>query len=61
MEEHKQTTLGMLEVTDDTDFYVVVDFLNRTLKDRDLVFGLTKAEEAGALQITVYEETGTAH
>lgn len=37
------------------DLYLLVDFLNRNLKDKDIVFGLSKSEEAADLmQITLY-------
>lgn len=39
----------------DADLYTVVDFLNRNLKDFDLVVGLSKSEE-DRLQITIYQE-----
>lgn len=37
------------------DMYQIVDFLNKTLKDRQLMFGLKKEEETGKMIITVYE------
>jgi len=36
------------------DMYQVVDFLNKTLKNRGLIFGLTKTED-GRMEIKVYE------
>ncbi len=37
------------------DLYTLVDFLNRNLKDKDVVFGLSKSEEAeGKMVITLY-------
>jgi hypothetical protein len=37
------------------DLYMLVDFLNRNLKDKDVVFGLSKSEEAeGKMVITLY-------
>ncbi|GMA60901.1 YpmA family protein [Alicyclobacillus fastidiosus] len=37
------------------DLYLLVDFLNRNLKDKDIVFGLSKAEDKeGVMQITLY-------
>lgn len=35
------------------EMYKVVDFLNKTLKERDLIFGLTKDEE-GTMTISIY-------
>ncbi|MGB8955709.1 MAG: DUF4264 family protein [Tumebacillaceae bacterium] len=39
----------------DADLYMVVDFLNRNLKEFDLVVGLSKSDE-DKLQITIYQE-----
>ncbi|MDI6709454.1 MAG: YpmA family protein [Thermoanaerobacterales bacterium] len=36
------------------EMYQVVDFLNKNLKNRGLIFGLTKAKD-GRMAITVYE------
>lgn len=37
------------------DLYLLVDFLNRNLKDKDIIFGLSKAEtEPEKMQITLY-------
>lgn len=36
------------------EMYQVVDFLNKTLKNRGLIFGLTKSPD-GRMAITVYE------
>lgn len=38
-----------------SDMYRVVDFLNKSLKDRKLMFGLTKDRESGTMTITIYE------
>lgn len=35
------------------DMYRVVDFLNKTLKDREIVFGLSKDED-GKMVISIY-------
>ncbi|MBM7855283.1 hypothetical protein JOC37_001676 [Desulfohalotomaculum tongense] len=35
------------------DMYKVVDFLNKTLKEKNLIFGLTKDEEK--MTINIYE------
>ncbi|MCL6610048.1 MAG: YpmA family protein [Peptococcaceae bacterium] len=37
------------------EMYRVVDFLNKSLKDRKLMFGLTKDRENGTMTITIYE------
>lgn len=37
------------------DLYLLVDFLNRNLKDKDVIFGLSKSEhEPGKMQLTLY-------
>ncbi|MBU4533823.1 MAG: YpmA family protein [Eubacteriales bacterium] len=36
------------------EMYKVVDFLNKTLKERDLIFGLTKDKE-GTMTISIYQ------
>lgn len=38
-----------------SDMYRVVDFLNKSLKDKKLMFGLTKDRESGMMTITIYE------
>ncbi len=35
--------------------YLVVDFLNKNLKDKNLMFGLTKDGEKDNMTITIYE------
>lgn len=37
------------------EMYKVVDFLNRSLRDRNLLFGLSKDAESGQMIITIYE------
>lgn len=36
------------------EMYKVVDFLNRTLKEKQVIFGLTKDKE-GKMTISIYE------
>lgn len=36
------------------EMYKIVDFLNKTLKDRDIIFGLSKDED-GNMVITIYQ------
>ncbi|UOF89683.1 YpmA family protein [Fodinisporobacter ferrooxydans] len=42
------------KVTATDDLYQLIDFLNRNLKDRDVVFGLSKSDEANKLVVTIY-------
>lgn len=37
------------------EMYKVVDFLNKTLKDKSLIFGLTKDTQKGTMTISIYE------
>jgi len=37
------------------EMYQVVDFLNKSLKDKKLMFGLTKDRESQTMTITIYE------
>lgn len=47
--------MGTQIVTATEDLYLLVDFLNRNLKDRGVIFGLSKlAEEPGKMLITLY-------
>lgn len=35
--------------------FKVVDYLNKNLKDKNIMFGLTKNPEDGSMTITIYE------
>ncbi|NLJ75820.1 MAG: YpmA family protein [Peptococcaceae bacterium] len=37
------------------DMYKVVDFLNKTLKDKGVIFGLTKNKLNETMSISIYE------
>ncbi len=37
------------------DMYKVVDFLNKSLREKKLMFGLTKNQETGKMVISIYE------
>lgn len=37
------------------DMYKVVDYLNKTLKHKKVMFGLTRDNESQAVTITIYE------
>jgi hypothetical protein len=37
------------------DMYKVIDFLNKNLKDKKIMFGLTKNKSENNLTITIYE------
>jgi|CZCB01.1.fsa_nt_gi hypothetical protein len=50
----KLQLLAAKEITYNEELYVLVDFLNRSLKDRDLVFGLTREGDDKAI-IKIYK------
>lgn len=56
MDTTEHVTIANVDLPNPAELYMVVDFLNHTLKDWNLVFGLSKAEEPGELQLIVYEE-----
>jgi len=37
------------------DMYKVVDFLNKNLKNKKVIFGLTKDHQKGTMTISIYE------
>ncbi|MEW6181959.1 MAG: YpmA family protein [Bacillota bacterium] len=37
------------------ELYKVIDFFNKTLKQKKVIFGLTKDKETGKMTITIYE------
>ncbi|WP_244535181.1 YpmA family protein [Gracilibacillus kekensis] len=45
MNHSKITTLSTVQLDYSEDLYKIVDNLNRTLKEDDLMFGLTLSEE----------------
>lgn len=56
MDTHELEMLATIEVETTEHFYKIVDFLNRTLKSYDLVFGLSK-ESDGSQWFSVYESS----
>lgn len=54
MDELAHRILGTKEVAANVDLYVLIDFLNRTLKEKEVIFGLAKAKEEGKFIVTVY-------
>lgn len=37
------------------EMYKIVDYLNKTLKHKNVMFGLTKKQDEGTMTITIYE------
>ncbi|MCI0184265.1 MAG: YpmA family protein [Acidibacillus sp.] len=46
--------LAVKEVEGSAELYVLIDFLNRNLKDKDVIFGLAKADHPGKYTVTIY-------
>ncbi|ADG06388.1 YpmA family protein [Kyrpidia tusciae] len=47
--------IGVFRTEGGEELYKFVDFLNRTLKERGLVFGMARGDRPGQFVITVYE------
>ncbi|MGE5329574.1 MAG: DUF4264 family protein [Deltaproteobacteria bacterium] len=43
---------AVIEIDDNPELYKLVDFLNKNLKEKNLIFGLTKQQEK--MKITIY-------
>jgi hypothetical protein len=46
--------IGILDIEDNSSTYKLIDFLNKNLKDRHLVFGLSKKDET-TMRVTIYQ------
>ncbi|OPX86270.1 MAG: hypothetical protein A4E53_03180 [Pelotomaculum sp. PtaB.Bin104] len=61
MDNNESNPQGKLEIIAVKSFksydemYKIVDFLNKTLKDKHVIFGLTKNHGKGTMSITIYE------
>ncbi|MCG8400378.1 MAG: YpmA family protein [Firmicutes bacterium] len=60
--EHDETTgrgklklIALKSFSTHQDMYKVVDFLNKSLKDKNLMFGMTKNSDENTLTISIYE------
>ncbi|GGE56532.1 YpmA family protein [Priestia taiwanensis] len=54
--ENKMEVLSTVKVKNGSDLYKLVDSLNRTLKDKDLVFGLALDKENQDMAVfTIYK------
>ncbi len=43
------------DIAPSDDLYLLIDFLNRTLKDRDIMFGLTQSRtDRAKYTVTIY-------
>lgn len=54
MSEGKLELMAAKNFTSSPELYKVVDFLNKTLKDQNLLFGLSKVDEVTSC-ITIYQ------
>lgn len=52
-EKDKLELLATKKFSDYDEMYLVVDFLNKTLKDKKIMFGLTKNKDS--MSISIYE------
>jgi len=50
----KLQIIAMKDLTATDDLYLLVDLLNRTLKEKDVVFGLCKSDTPGKMTLTIY-------
>ncbi|MFX4302459.1 YpmA family protein [Alicyclobacillus tolerans] len=54
--ENKMPIIATHECTAVDDLYLLVDFLNRNLKNKDVIFGLSKSTaNEGKMLITLYK------
>ncbi|RCX19962.1 uncharacterized protein DUF4264 [Anaerobacterium chartisolvens] len=51
--EDKLELRATLEINANLEIYRIVDFLNKNLKDRDVIFGLSKKGEK--MVVSIYE------
>lgn len=52
---NKLELIGLKTFKSYDDMYKVVDFLNRTLREKKLIFGLTKDAQKDTMTISIYE------
>ncbi|MBM7581333.1 diaminopimelate epimerase [Caldicoprobacter guelmensis] len=51
---NSHAVMAVLDIKNFPDLYKIVDFLNKNLKDRGLIFGLTKKDDE-TMRISIYE------
>ncbi|WP_156946414.1 YpmA family protein [Desulfitibacter alkalitolerans] len=51
----KLTIIASITIQESEDFYKIVDFLNRTLKERGLLFGLKKVKNEPKMTLYIYD------
>lgn len=61
MEDKSERSEGKLELIatksfePHSDMYKIVDFLNKNLKEKKVLFGLSKDKKSGKMSISIYE------
>jgi hypothetical protein len=56
--EDKLMVIGTHICTSTDDLYQLVDFLNRNLKDKEVIFGLSKVQDQqGKMMLTLYRSS----
>lgn len=53
--EAKLELIASRSFPDYEDMYKVIDFLNKHIKDKGIILGLTKDKETGEAHINIYE------
>jgi len=51
----KLTMIASLTIQESDDFYKIVDFLNRTLKEQGVLFGLKKIKDEPKMTLYIYK------
>jgi len=54
MEKEQLKILGQKEFDKDAELYKVIDFLNKSLKQKGLIFGVTRKNSK--MTVSIYEE-----
>ncbi|WP_206830444.1 YpmA family protein [Alicyclobacillus fructus] len=58
--DSKWSVYATMVCSNSEDLYRLIDFLNRNLKDKDVIFGMAKSEQhPGKVQITIYRTDAT--
>ncbi|MGE5575693.1 MAG: DUF4264 family protein [Syntrophothermus sp.] len=55
MSEPRIEVLGTESFAVSGDAHLLVTFLNKILKDKNLIFGMTRSGEDGRITLTIYE------
>jgi hypothetical protein len=58
LSEQKKGKLELIAtkaVSSNQELYIVVDFLNKSLKSHNLIFGLTKDKDKDTMTISIYD------